>query len=349
LLLDPVLPSLFVDPFTAECDDEDDCVVDKTVASPNLWRFFGTDEAGSGDTLRFCDERSWRVEEVSLLFTLDLLSLLLLLRDNRACVLLFLIWDTIESCSSWLSSSPLSLRIKWDLDRDAFGLCSVSPISDGEAGSSWRSTECVLDRVRNAIKSLLSCFLDDEPAAVVKLVEWTVDVVANDDEYDEEVELEKFLRRLFVFLLFDDEVAGTSSSVSSSVVLFVFSNIFKSLFLWGWVRLLEVLLLFDVAGNEFVDSFFGFDFTDFDDDEVDVTVVWPPLLKPPFCLLLRFRSLVPFSEPVAVFFFEADLFWLIFDVLLRFSCPSVNAESSNCLPADSAIDKTYSINTADCH
>lgn len=34
-----------------------------------------------------------------------------------------------------------------------------------------------------------------------------------------------------------------------------------------------MLLLFDVAGNEFVDSFFGFDFTDFDDDEVDVTVV----------------------------------------------------------------------------
>lgn len=45
-----------------------------------------------------------------------------------------------------------------------------------------------------------------------------MEVVAKDDEYDEEVELEKFRRLRFVFLLCGDE--GTSSSVSSSVVLF---------------------------------------------------------------------------------------------------------------------------------
>lgn len=111
---------------------------------------------------------------------------------------------------------------------------------------------------------MLSCFrVDEPPAAALRLVEWTVDVVANDDEYDDEVELEKFRRRRFVFLLFDDEVAGTSSSVSSSVVLFELSNMLKSLFLCGWARLfgLPPLLLCDVAANEVADSLFEFDFT----------------------------------------------------------------------------------------
>lgn len=90
------------------------------------------------------------------------------------------------------------------------------------------STDCVLDLVRNAIKSLLlPC---PSPAEVffelagVTLL-WTVEVVARDDAYEDEVELEKLRRRRFVFLFID--ATGTSSSVSSSVVLFAFSKMFK--------------------------------------------------------------------------------------------------------------------------
>lgn len=75
--------------------------------------------------------------------------------------------------------------------------------------------------------------------AGVTLFECTVEFVANDDEYDEEVELEKLRRRLFVFLRFAD-VTGISSSVSSSVVLFAFSRMFNKRF--REARLLLLLL-----------------------------------------------------------------------------------------------------------
>lgn len=54
--------------------------------------------------------------------------------------------------------------------------------------------------------------------------------MAKDDEYDDEVELEKLRRRRFVFLLLA-EVDGISSSVSSSVVLLGFNRMLKNRFL----------------------------------------------------------------------------------------------------------------------
>jgi hypothetical protein len=54
-------------------------------------------------------------------------------------------------------------------------------------------------------------------------------IVKDDDVYEDDVELEKFLRRLLVRLLFvETEVFVSSSSVSSSVVLLVFNKIFNS-------------------------------------------------------------------------------------------------------------------------
>lgn len=64
-------------------------------------------------------------------------------------------------------------------------------------------------------------------------------MVAKDDEYEEEVELEKLRRRRFVFLF--DEVAGISSSVSSSVVLFVLNKMFKRRFLGNLLLPLAVV------------------------------------------------------------------------------------------------------------
>lgn len=55
-------------------------------------------------------------------------------------------------------------------------------------------------------------------------------VVNDDDVYEDEVELEKFLRRLFVLLFVCTELVSSSES-SSSVVLLAFNNIFKRRFL----------------------------------------------------------------------------------------------------------------------
>lgn len=118
--------------------------------------------------------------------------------------------------------------------------------------STLRSTDCVRERVRYAIKSLLLAPLPSPffEVAGVTLLECTVDVVANDDEYEDDVELEKLRRRRFVFLLLA-EVDGISSSVSSSVVLFGFSIMFKK----RLRRLLSVVAVVVVAAV-------------FDDDDV---------------------------------------------------------------------------------
>jgi hypothetical protein len=70
-----------------------------------------------------------------------------------------------------------------------------------------------------------------------------VELVAKDDEYDDEVELEKLRRRRFVFLLAG--VVCTSSSVSSSVVLVALSRIFRRRF--RGARLLLPLLVVAAA------------------------------------------------------------------------------------------------------
>jgi hypothetical protein len=95
-----------------------------------------------------------------------------------------------------------------------------------------RSTDWVLERVRYAIKSFTLVNLLSEVFAETTADDFIVEFVANDDEYEEDVELEKFLRRLFTFLLLDG-VTGVlefSSSVSSSVVLFTLSKIFSNRF-----------------------------------------------------------------------------------------------------------------------
>lgn len=62
--------------------------------------------------------------------------------------------------------------------------------------------------------------------------------MANDEEYEDDVELEKLRRRRFVFLI--PVVDGTSSSVSSSVVLFACSKMFNRRFLGCLLLLAEV-------------------------------------------------------------------------------------------------------------
>ena len=66
-----------------------------------------------------------------------------------------------------------------------------------------------------------------------------VEFVANDDEYELDVELEKLRRRRLVFFIVTADVeVSSSSSVSSSVVLILFNKIFKRR-----LRGVDVLLL----------------------------------------------------------------------------------------------------------
>lgn len=150
----------------------------------------------------------------------------------------------LSTCSSWLSSSISLSLSNCDLEaRDGLRLCPNEMFFDDVSTSTPRSTDCVLDRVRYAIKSLQATDeLCPSPAvffdvAGVTLLECAVELVAKDDEYEEEVELEKLRRRRFVFLLV--EVAGISSSVSSSVVLF--NRMFRSRFLGVLILLLATV------------------------------------------------------------------------------------------------------------
>jgi hypothetical protein len=164
-------------------------------------------------------------------------------------------------------------------------------------------------------------------------------LVANEDEYDEDVELEKLRRRRFVFLPVD--VVCTSSSVSSSVVLLALSRIFKRRFRGARLPLLVVAVVVDdddVSDLRFFSaknrSGVSFRLMQLLSRDLHFDV-WPPRL------FLPFPDDASFPDDVLLPFFAVVL-------LFPFSCPSVNAESKF-LPADSAIDDTYSINYADCH
>jgi hypothetical protein len=107
---------------------------------------------------------------------------------------------------------------------------------------SLRSTDCVLDRVRYAIDDdcgFCCCCCCGKEAI---LFEFELVVVSDDEVYEDEVELEKFLRRRLDRLLAITAGIVSSSSVSSSVVLlpFVFKRIFNRRF-----RGCELLLLLD--------------------------------------------------------------------------------------------------------
>lgn len=131
--------------------------------------------------------------------------------------------STLSACSSWLSSS-LSLSLS-NCEREARDVFLFDDVSK----STLRSTDCVRERVRYAIKSLLLPSDFFEVLAAARLLECAVELVAKDDEYDDEVELEKLRRRRLVFLLLAD-VDGISSSVSSSVVLLGFKRMLKNRF-----------------------------------------------------------------------------------------------------------------------
>lgn len=131
--------------------------------------------------------------------------------------------STLSACSSWLSSS-LSLSLS-NCEREARDVFLFDDVSK----STLRSTDCVRERVRYAIKSLLLPSDFFEVLAAARLLECAVELVARDDEYDDEVELEKLRRRRLVFLLLAD-VDGISSSVSSSVVLLGFKRMLKNRF-----------------------------------------------------------------------------------------------------------------------
>lgn len=258
------------------------------LCSPMRWRFFGMtlvvlrrelddddDWGGSID----CRERSVRDDACDwiALFTLPLAELSvdfllafslaafreLLARNARAdfsIVFLFKLFLSLLStlCSSWLSSSTsLSLSSCERELRDDLRLFPVGRLLIDVSKSTARSTDCVRERVRYAIKSLT---LDDElwPSpddffvAGVTLLEWIVELVANDDEYDEDVELEKLRRRRFVFLF--GEIGGTSSSVSSSVVvLLLFKSMFSKRFR-GTLLLLDVVVVAVVFEEDDDDS-----------------------------------------------------------------------------------------------
>lgn len=127
-----------------------------------------------------------------------------------------------------------------------------------------RSTDCVLERVRYAIEDpspLLLLLLPDidflapcccrRKLAVVVLFEL---VVSDDEVYEDEVELEKFLRRRFVLLFTCCDEALSPSSLSSSVVLFEFRRIFKSRFLGTRFLVPPLLLLRAVTAGAVVDG-----------------------------------------------------------------------------------------------